>query len=158
MMAKQKTEAYKRFFRKVEDTRGTFKKTWRLLGLYFTISNCQVKKRHCCGYTRGYYEKDAMYKAKRRLFDAEQGLCPHCGRPMEFGKAQTHHVLPYARFEELVLNERNTIVLCHDCHKEIHCNPWLNIRLMEQKAAELGIDLKERYDYGNETDPQESAG
>ena len=137
--------AYERWFRKVGDTSHTFKRTWRLLGLYFTISNCRVKKRHCCGYTRDNRQKDVMYKAKRRLFDQEQGRCPHCGRPMEFDAAETHHVLPYARFQELVSDERNMIVLCHDCHKEIHCNPWRNIRLMEQKARELGIDLTERY-------------
>ena len=35
-------------------------------------------------------------------------------------------------------------------HKEVHCNPWKNIELMKAKAEELGIDLKERYDYGEE--------
>jgi hypothetical protein len=36
----------------------------------------------------------------------------------------------------------------YSCHKEVHCNPWRNIELMKAKAEELGIDLKERYDYG----------
>ena len=138
--------AYKQFFRRVGDTSHTFKRTWRLLGLYFTISNCRVKKRHCCGYTRTNADMMSMAKAKRRIFDAENGHCPHCGRAMTIDKAETHHVLPYARFQELVNDERNMIVLCHDCHKEIHCNPWRNIRLMEQKARELGVDLNERYD------------
>jgi hypothetical protein len=29
----------------------------------------------------------------------------------------------------------------------VHCNPWKNIEMMKAKAEELGIDLKERYDY-----------
>ena len=33
------------------------------------------------------------------------------------------------------------------CHKEIHCNPYLNIKLMEEKAAELEIKLSERYNF-----------
>ena len=44
------------------------------------------------------------------------------------------------------------IMLCHKCHKEVHCNPWRNIELMKAKAEELGIDLKERYDYGDTQD------
>jgi hypothetical protein len=34
---------------------------------------------------------------------------------------------------------------CYRCHKNIHNDPYLNIRIMEQKAAELGIDLNEFY-------------
>ena len=58
-----------------------------------------------------------------------------------------HHVLPLSRFPELGQSIRNGIMLCHKCHKEIHCNPWRNIELMKAKAEELGIDLKDRYDY-----------
>jgi hypothetical protein len=41
------------------------------------------------------------------------------------------------------------LLLCHACHKEIHCNPYLNIKLMEEKAAELEIKLSERYNFTN---------
>ena len=60
---------------------------------------------------------------------------------------ELHHVLPWSRFPELRAKKSNQLLLCHDCHKEIHCNPYLNIRLMEDKAKEFGIDLKERYKY-----------
>ncbi len=40
---------------------------------------------------------------------------------------------------------RNWMVVCNDCHQEIHTNPWLNISLMEAKAKELDIDLKEGF-------------
>jgi hypothetical protein len=36
-------------------------------------------------------------------------------------------------------------MLCHRCHKEVHINPWKNIEMMKAKAAELGIDINERY-------------
>jgi hypothetical protein len=37
-------------------------------------------------------------------------------------------------------------MLCHQCHKEIHMNPWKNIKMMQAKADELGIDLAQRYE------------
>jgi len=40
----------------------------------------------------------------------------------------------------------NMVLLCHRCHKEVHCNPWKNIQMMQKKAAELDVDLKERYE------------
>ena len=39
-------------------------------------------------------------------------------------------------------------MLCHRCHKEVHCNPYLNIQMMEDKAKEMGIELKGRYETG----------
>ena len=135
---------YEHFFRKV-DMKGTFKKTWKVLGLYFTVSNCRVKKRISCGYSRKGHDGELIRRVKERLYKEHDGRCPHCGRKFGQDAMEMHHVLPYARFQDLINDERNMILLCHDCHKEIHCNPWRNIRLMEQKASELGIDLGERY-------------
>lgn len=137
-------QPYEHFFRKVDD-KGTFKRTWKVFGLYFTISNCRVKKRHACGYNREGYEGKKLYRIKKHQYELNGGRCPCCGRAVSFDAAELHHVLPYARFQDLIGEERNTVMLCHDCHKEIHCNPWRNIRLMQQKADELGINLDERY-------------
>lgn len=63
---------------------------------------------------------------------------------------ENHHVLPWGRFPELREHEDNMILLCHRCHKEIHCNPWRNIELMKAKAKVLGINLEEYYNYGEE--------
>lgn len=57
------------------------------------------------------------------------------------GALELHHILPRVKFPQLVDMEENIMVLCHDCHKEIHCNPFLNAALMERKAAELHVDL-----------------
>jgi hypothetical protein len=48
------------------------------------------------------------------------------------------------------MKAKNMLFVCHKCHREIHNNPWLNIRLMKEKADELGIDLHDKYDYGEE--------
>ena len=134
-----------------KEKRREWKKTFRILKnhLYLTISNCRVKKRSDCGYNRQGKLADNMRDIKGRMYEKQQGRCPHCGGGYDLSMMELHHVLPWARFPELRASSRNMLLLCHNCHKEIHCNPFLNIRLMEQKAAELGINLKERYDYGN---------
>jgi hypothetical protein len=71
------------------------------------------------------------------------------GGQSPYKEMELHHILPFARFPELGQSIRNGIMLCHRCHKEIHCNPYLNIKLMEAKAKEFGIDLNERYDIGS---------
>ena len=134
------------YFRKVK-TEGTFKKTFKVLGLYFTVSNCRVKKRIACGYSRQGHDGKLILQAKQRLYKEHDGRGPHCGRKFDLDVMELHHVLPYARFQDLINDERNLLLLCRECHKEVHCNPFLNIRLMQAKAAELGIDLHERYDY-----------
>ena len=68
-------------------------------------------------------------------------------KSFELDVMELHHILPWARFPEWRASSKNMILLCHRCHKEIHCNPWKNIEMMKAKADELGIDLKERYDY-----------
>lgn len=136
---------YEHYYRQVPDTSRTFKKTWHVLGLYFTISNCRVKKRHACGYCRTKQDGKKMWHEKQRLMELSGGRCPLCHARLSLRTAELHHILPYARFEDLANDERNLMLLCHDCHKEIHCNPWRNAHLMQQKARELGIDLDERY-------------
>ena len=123
-----------------------WKKSWRLMGVYFTLSSCRVKMRLT---NRERSEKLAQdsRQIKGKLYKKQGGCCPHCGKQFDISFMELHHVLPWSRFPELRAKKRNQLLLCHDCHKEIHCNPYLNIRLMEEKAKEFGIDLKERYKY-----------
>ena len=123
-----------------------WKRTIKIAGLFLTLSNVPVKKRN----SRKSDDRDNIditYRMKdiRREFKAAQGnRCPMCGEMSE--RMELHHILPVARFPELWDDRRNFVALCHDCHKEIHCNPWANIRMMQAKAAELGIDLRQKYD------------
>lgn len=124
----------------------TFKRSIKIAGLFLTLSNVPVKKRN----NRKADNRDnidSTYRMKdlRREVKAMQGdRCPMCGEVSE--RMELHHILPVARFPELWDDIRNCVALCHDCHKEIHCNPYANIRMMEAKAVELGLDLGERYD------------
>ena len=124
----------------------SWKKSIRIAGLWLTLSNVPVKKRN----SRKVGDRnniDSTYRMKniRHEIRAAQGdRCPMCGEVSE--RMELHHVLPVARFPELWDDRRNCVALCHDCHKEIHCNPWANIRMMQAKAEELGLDLGGRYD------------
>ena len=127
-------------------TMNTWKRSIKIAGLWFTLSNVPVKKRN----SRKADDRDnidSTYRMKdiRRLVKAAQdNRCPMCGKVSE--RMELHHILPIARFPELWDDRRNCVALCRDCHKEIHVNPWANIRMMQAKAAELGVDLCERYD------------
>ena len=124
----------------------SWKKSIQIAGLWLTLSNVPVKKRN----SRKVDDRDnidSTYRMKyiRRDVKAAQGnRCPMCGEVSE--RMELHHILPVARFPELWDDRRNCVALCHGCHKEIHCNPWANIRMMQAKAEELGVDLSERYD------------
>lgn len=123
-----------------------FKKSVKILGLYLTLSNRPVKirnKRKVCGID----DIDSTFRMKdlRREVNASQGdRCPMCDEVSD--RMELHHILPVARFPELWDDRHNCVALCHDCHKEIHCNPWANIRMMQSKAAQLGVDLAARYE------------
>ena len=130
--------------------RKNWKHSWRLFGIYFTMSSCRVKMRTSDHNRSGRQAQDSR-DIKGKMYENQYGICPHCGKHFEMSYMELHHVLPWSRFPELRAKRKNQLLLCHDCHKEIHCNPYLNIRLMEEKAKEFGIDLKERYDYDNGT-------
>ena len=123
-------------------------KKWHAFGLFFAVSNGRIKKRDERHYTGGYRQ----YIDDRKAIFEEQGhRCPVCGKEADSYKdLEAHHALPWCRFPELRDKKENIVLLCHRCHKEIHINPWRNIQMMKAKADELGIDLKDRYDYGEE--------
>ena len=121
-----------------------WKKSWRFFGIYFTLSNCRTKMRHSHhDRTHALGRNEREMKAYR--YKQTGGVCPMCGKQFDIKFMELHHVLPWARFPELRGTKANHLLLCHDCHKEIHCNPYLNIKMMEEKAKEFGIDLNEKY-------------
>ena len=137
---------------------GTWRKGWakkfRIGRLYFYISNCRMKKRPKRDLMYSNYVQDHCVENKRKLYERQGGKCPHCGQPFDYEAMELHHVLPLSRFPELGQSIRNGIMLCHRCHKEVHCNPWRNIQMMKEKAKEMGIDLKERYDGASDCEVQ----
>lgn len=123
-----------------------WKKSIKIAGVWLKLSNVPVKMRNSRK-VDDRYNIDSTYRMKeirREVKAAQDNRCPMCGEVSE--RMELHHILPVARFPELWDDRRNCVALCHRCHKEIHCNPWANIRIMETKAAELGLDLGQKYD------------
>ena len=126
--------------------RKNWKHTWRLLGMYFTLSSCRVKMRYET-HERNPKLARNQRDMKGQMYEKQNGVCPMCGKHFTMSWMELHHVLPWRKFPELRAMKKNHMLLCHDCHKEIHCNPYLDIKLQEEKAKELGIDLKRVYNY-----------
>ena len=129
-------------------TRRWWKRSFRLLKgrFYITFSNCRVKKRPTsCDHERSAKMGYIMREIKGYRYRQQGGRCPECGQQFDIKLMELHHVLPWARFPELRMKKANLALLCHKCHKEVHCNPWRNIEMMKAKAAELGVNLAEIY-------------
>ena len=121
------------------------------LNVYFT--NCRMKKSPVMK-DRFEIQGDGhqpLWKTKHELYKKVEGRCEVCGKEVKYRNMQMHHVLPYGRFPDLSLDPRNIMLVCCDCHKEIHQDPYRNIQLMEEKAKELNIELNDRYGYRKET-------
>jgi hypothetical protein len=127
------------------EERKIFKKGLKVFGLFFYVSNIPLKRRPLRWFKDGGFAKDIKDKNKEKLYKRQEGRCAICGEAVEAEKIELHHVLPHCRFPELRFSIRNSVLLCHGCHKEVHMNPFLNIRMMEAKAAELGVDVEGRY-------------
>ncbi len=123
----------------------TWKKCLKVFGLYFYVANIPLKRRSRRDFRCGGSAKDIIDKNKAKLYERQGGRCAMCGEDVPKEKIELHHVLPVCRFPELKLSIRNSVLLCHSCHKEVHLNPYRSIEWMEQKADELGVNVSERY-------------
>lgn len=124
--------------------RKTFKKLFKFGNLRIYITwNLRLKARN---------KRDDIFgclkipRLRRKLWERAQGKCEICGKDIDYNVCELHHVLPLGRFKEFADNINNMQCLCHNCHKDIHCDPYKQIAQMESKAKELGINLKEYYD------------
>ena len=127
----------------------------RLLGMWIYISNRRMKPRQRRDRNHTKRERRDEWKVwKLPIYERSGWKCEICGEDIHRG-GQIHHVLPYGRFPELARDERNMMCLCNDCHREVHNNPYYNIRLQEEKALEYNINLKELYNYGKKLDERE---
>jgi len=120
----------------------TWKRSFKLGRMFITFSNCRLKKK----YNRGEFPgKDRAKDIKSKMYEEQGCTCPICGGIFPYDMMELHHVLPWCRFKDLRGDRRNLMLLCRSCHQEIHINPWKQIEMMQQKAAELGINLEDTY-------------
>ena len=87
-------------------------------------------------------KKRWLNEVKKPLLQERGNRCEMCGCKEEL---YYHHILPYSDFPELEYEKRNILLLCAKCHKEIHCNPFLQGEMIKEKASELCVDYKAVY-------------
>ena len=118
-------------------------KRMHIFGLTVAISNGAIRRKRT--HKNKDYKECITYR--RELFDEQHHRCALCGKEHDSYKVMsTHHCLPWCPFPQLRHDKRNLVLLCPDCHEELHINPFKNARLQQAKADELGIDLKEYRD------------
>ena len=94
--------------------------------------------------------REELAEMKSRLVLERGQTCQLCGKPIErYSKTHIHHIIPWSRYPEGELDDRNLMVLCYRCHDEVHHNPLLNASLITQAATKIGVDIKKYFAYGN---------
>lgn len=122
-----------------------FKRMLRIGKLRFYVTwNYRLKNSQARDQERNH---NGIVRLKEKLWRKHDGHCQICGKKIDkFGHSQLHHVLSWWRFPQFETDERNLMLLCRDCHSHIHREPFLETRMITEKANELGIDLKEYYE------------
>lgn len=101
--------------------------------------------------TRRRTEADKIRKKNQRKLGKtflrsckEQGrcVCEMCGSG---ARLTAHHVLPISLFPQYVSDLRNVKVLCEDCHRKVHTDPFLDTKLQLATARLIGANLREVY-------------
>lgn len=67
-------------------------------------------------------------KIKARKLEEHECKCEICGKDLNWENAELHHILPVSLAPEFARDPKNMMILCHDCHKAIHSNPFVYSR------------------------------
>ena len=124
-----------------------FKKMWRIGGwrLYLT-HNFRLKNSQTRDQNRNH---SGILTVKREKWNECEGHCQICGNKLKsFNASQIHHILAWWRVPQFECDKRNVLLLCTECHQKIHCDPFIQTRMIEQKCRELGIKVSDYYDNG----------
>lgn len=113
---------------------------WR----FYVTKNLRLKNSQ----TRDNNDVNERTALKKIVWQHCNESCEMCGKKLKYKHSQLHHILPYCKFPQYQDDPKNALILCGDCHKEIHVmNPFLQIKMMKSKAKEYHIKLKDYYKY-----------
>lgn len=77
------------------------------------------------------------------------GCCHICGAsgvPLS-----VHHVIPQAVAQDLRWEPDNCLLLCEECHRQVHSNPFMQIDLIRKQNEKMNKDLTKYFGgYANE--------
>lgn len=86
-----------------------------LLNIYFSWHPLRTRHQNTDTGSR----KNNRKRLKRRLLD-EIGFCQHCGKPLDWGGASVHHIVPRSVDPTREFDMSNLQLLCNECHVRIH--------------------------------------
>lgn len=78
---------------------------------------------------------------KGEQYQRNAGICPHCGGKFDLKDMSVHHMLPLSLYPDLKNTADNFLLVCNDCHKAIHNNPYAAAHYMDMAAKRLNIDI-----------------
>ena len=94
-------------------------KKFKLFGLYFYVSSIRMRPRRNIDEKMRNHRK--ILKGMRPgLYKDQGGCCPICGRHFDEYAMELHHKIGVTENPHLALNRKNLVLLCHNCHVEIH--------------------------------------
>jgi 5-methylcytosine-specific restriction endonuclease McrA len=112
---------------------------------FLTIRTTKYRKKRCCGsddcfkiidqkvtnfnykkqqkkLANGTFRHGVPIEIKKQIIERDKNICQHCKNICAEHKAQVHHITPVSAGG---LDEhKNLILLCSDCHTDIHKNDW----------------------------------
>lgn len=123
-----------------------FKKMLRIGKLRFYLTwNFRLKNSQDRDQRRDH---NGIVKVKERLWEKSGHRCQICGMEIpRFKDSQLHHILSWWRFPQFETDERNLLILCRECHHNIHKDPFIEVSMIKDKCKELGVNIKDYYCY-----------
>lgn len=94
-------------------------KSFRLFGLYFYVSSIRMKRRRTIDEKMRNHQK-TLRKKKLLLYKTQSGRCEMCGKHFGTEALEIHHLLGVSENPGLALALRNMVLLCHECHVDLH--------------------------------------
>lgn len=94
-------------------------KSFRLFGLYFYVSSIRMKRRRRIDEKMRNHRKVLM-KKKQLLYSMNGGSCELCGKHFAPASLEIHHLIGRSENPGLLLQTRNMVLLCHECHVAVH--------------------------------------
>lgn len=103
-------------------------------GKYFVYVSDRKLKAKSAG-TRNKAERHLKYLQTAKLM-TERGVfrCELCDCNTE--SLQMHHLYAVSEFPDKALEQNNTMLVCERCHQRIHNNPFLWLRLIEERMPQ----------------------
>jgi 5-methylcytosine-specific restriction endonuclease McrA len=94
-------------------------KKFKLFGLYFYVSSIRMRPRRTID-EKMRNQRKILKGMRPSLYKDQNGCCPMCGRHLEEYAMELHHKIGVSESPHLALNRKNLVLLCHNCHVEIH--------------------------------------